>query len=73
MLHNVLTGVIKVADLGFTILLKDVNNVGIAGTKGYMAPELNMDPPIRGPWNDIFSTCMSFLRLLTDDTDFNEA
>jgi len=67
MLHNELTGVIKVADLGFTIPLKDIHTVGIAGTEGYMAPELKMQPPVRHTCNDIFSTSMSFLRLLKED------
>ena len=69
LLHNVLTGEIKIADLGFTIPIKDVHKVPIAGTEGYKAPELNLKPPVREPCNDIYSLAISFLRLLTGDND----
>ena len=67
--HNVLTGEVKIGDFGFAILLKDVYSVEVAGTEGYMAPELKMDPPERGTFNDIYSVTISFIRLLTGDND----
>ena len=67
--HNVLTGEVKIGDFGFAILLKDVHEVCVAGTEGYMAPELKMNPPERGAFNDVYSVAISFIRLLTGDKD----
>ena len=68
--HNVLTGEVKIGDFGFAIPIKDVYDVKVAGTEGYIPPELKMVPPEgRGPKNDVYSVAISFIRLLTGDKD----
>jgi len=53
--------------------MDDIHKVDVAGTKGYMAPELEMDSPIRGNHNDIYSVAISFFRLLIGDKDTPQA
>ena len=72
--HSDYSGEIKIGDFGLSIAQKDILNVCMAGTKGFIAPELEMENPVRGYCNDVFSVAISFLKLLTgeEDTSFDK-